>query len=220
MKSTSSRTKKTEEPVAPTTTTAAAPAATKKKATKTAEPKAVAPKVEAPKVAEPKVEEAKVEEADTPATVNLANQSVELMNKMSAVLTTLTQLKTDAKALFKKYEREVKAAQKASVKGKRKSGNRAPSGFVMPAKISDELARFLDKPLGTELARTEVTRELNKYIISNNLQNKGNGRKINADAKLSTLLKLTPDIELTYFNLQHYMSPHFAKKGKPLATGA
>jgi len=28
---------------------------------------------------------------------------------------------------------------------------------------------------------------------------------------LMTLLKLSPTDELTYFNLQRYMSPHFAK---------
>jgi chromatin remodeling complex protein RSC6 len=46
------------------------------------------------------------------------------------------------------------------------------------------------------------------------LQDKDNGRKINADKKLAGLLKLKPDEELTYFNLQKYMSPHFAKATK------
>jgi len=36
---------------------------------------------------------------------------------------------------------------------------------------------------------------------------------------LRTLLKLKSDDELTYFNLQRYMSPHFAKAGKALAPG-
>jgi chromatin remodeling complex protein RSC6 len=69
----------------------------------------------------------------------------------------------------------------------------------------------LDKPVGTEMARTEVTRDINKYIRTNNLQDKENGRKINPDAKLASLLKLKKNDELTYFNLQRYMSPHFAK---------
>ena len=103
---------------------------------------------------------------------------------------------------------EVKAAQKA---GRKRKSNRKPSGFVKPTLISTELAGFLGKPKGTEMARTEVTREINKYIRANNLQDPSNGRVIRADAKLRKLLKLNKSDELTYFNLQKYMSPHFPK---------
>ena len=113
--------------------------------------------------------------------------------------------------LRRKLHASLKIAQKISAKRKRKSGNRSPSGFVKPTLISDELAKFLSKPSGTEMARTEVTREINGYIRSHNLQDKQNGRKINPDPQLATLLKIGSDEELTYFNLQRYMSPHFAK---------
>ena len=104
-------------------------------------------------------------------------------------------------------------SQKLNAKRKRKAGNRAPSGFVKPTLISAELAKFLNKPNGTEMARTEVTREINGYIRTNSLQDKTNGRKINPDKSLATLLKIQNGEELTYFNLQRYMSPHFAKAG-------
>jgi chromatin remodeling complex protein RSC6 len=123
-------------------------------------------------------------------------------------------VKSDFRVLEKKWSRELKSAQKSQSKRKRKSGNRQPSGFVKPTKISDELAKFLEKPLGSEMARTDVTREINKYIRLHDLQDKANGRKINFDAKLQTLLKLTPGDDLTYFNLQRYMSHHFEKKNK------
>ena len=61
------------------------------------------------------------------------------------------------------------------------------------------------------MARTDVSKEINAYIRSNGLQDKANGRKINADSKLATLLKLSKDDELTYFNLQRYMKHHFIK---------
>jgi chromatin remodeling complex protein RSC6 len=61
------------------------------------------------------------------------------------------------------------------------------------------------------MARTDVTREINKYIRANNLQDKENGRKIIPDKLLKTLLKLEDSVELTYFNLQKYMGPHFPK---------
>ena len=130
----------------------------------------------------------------------------------------LSTLKTEYRALEKKWSREVKSAQKVSSKRKRKAGNRAPSGFVKPTKISDELASFLGKEKGTEMARTEVTRDINKYIRTNNLQDKENGRKINPDTKLAALLKLKKTDELTYFNLQRYMSPHFAKANKDVVN--
>ena len=108
----------------------------------------------------------------------------------------------------KHSHRELKNAQKLAKK-KRKSGNRAPSGFVKPTRISDNLAAFLSKPKGTELARTEVTREINAYIRKHHLQDPSNGRRIIPDNKLRKLLCLTKDDDLTYFNLQKYMSPHF-----------
>ena len=67
------------------------------------------------------------------------------------------------------------------------------------------------------MARTEVTREINGYIRAHNLQDKQNGRKINPDSQLATLLKIENGEELTYFNLQRYMSPHFAKAGAKTA---
>ena len=141
----------------------------------------------------------------------LAEQSVEFLAKLQQLSVMISTLKFEYRALEKKWSREVKTAQKVSSKKKRKTGNRAPSGFVKPTKISDELASFLGKEKGSEMARTEVTRDINKYIRTNNLQDKDNGRKINPDTKLAALLNLKKTDELTYFNLQRYMSPHFAK---------
>ena len=107
----------------------------------------------------------------------------------------------------------MKAAKKLSQKSAQEYQS-SPSGFVKPTLISSELATFLGKPNGTEMARTEVTREINKYIRSHDLQDKSNGRKINPDDKLRSLQSLKKNDELTYFNLQRYMSPHFAKQGK------
>jgi upstream activation factor subunit UAF30 len=154
--------------------------------------------------------------SETPAESDaaLAEQSNEFLAKLQQLSVAISSLKAEYRALEKKWSREVKSAQKVSSKRKRKNGNRAPSGFVKPTKISDELASFLGKEKGCEMARTEVTRDINKYIRTNNLQDKDNGRKINPDTKLAALLKLKKTDELTYFNLQRYMSPHFAKATK------
>jgi chromatin remodeling complex protein RSC6 len=89
---------------------------------------------------------------------------------------------------------------------------RRPSGFTTPTRISNELAKFLGKPAGTEMARTDVSRHINTYIRTNNLHDPQNGRIINADTKLQKLLRLGKNDELTYFNLQKYMKPHFHRE--------
>jgi chromatin remodeling complex protein RSC6 len=151
--------------------------------------------------------------AEAPAPPTMGDQFTALLAQLSALRSQLTSVTTQVRALSKRADRELKQAQKAGRK-KRKSGNRAPSGFVKPTKISVELATFLGKAKGTEMARTEVTREINSYIRAHKLQDPKNGRRILADAKLRKLLKLKKEDELTYFNLQRYMSPHFAKASK------
>uniref|UniRef100_A0A6C0IW67 DM2 domain-containing protein n=1 Tax=viral metagenome TaxID=1070528 RepID=A0A6C0IW67_9ZZZZ len=150
----------------------------------------------------------------------LDTQSNEFVSKLNQLSSLIASLKNEYKNLKTKWSRELKVAQKTSSKKKRKTGTRQPSGFVKPTRISDELASFLGKDKGTEMARTDVTREINKYIRSHNLQDKENGRKINPDTKLQTLLKLKKTDELTYFNLQKYMSHHFPKTEKPVVATA
>ena len=160
-----------------------------------------------------------VQQAEAPTIVpQISGEFLEFMTKLQTVNAMISSLKADFRQLEKKAIRELKAAEKASQKRKRKQGNRSPSGFVKPTKISDELASFLSKDKGSEMARTEVTREINAYIREHKLQDKDNGRIIRADKKLSSLLKLKSSDELTYFNLQKYMSPHFAKSGVPLVN--
>ena len=193
----------------------------KKTATKTTAPKAkkTTSKKSAPKkVAEPVQEVAPaktntvVEETPVAPEVALANEFTAVLAAIQEVTSKVSALRTQLRALEKKAVREVKAANKRSKK-KRSTGTRTPSGFVKPTQISEELAKFLGKDKGTEMARTEVTKEINAYIRANKLQDPSNGRIILADAKLSKLLSLSKDDQLTYFNLQKYMSPHFAKAG-------
>ena len=161
--------------------------------------------------------------AAVPDTSALLGMYADYSNKLQAAHATWTALRSEFRLLERQTARELKNAQKASMKKKRKVGNRAPSGFVKPTLISNELAGFLGKPEGSEMARTDVTREINKYIRTNNLQDKENGRKIIPDKKLTSLLKLKKGDELTYFNLQRYMSPHFAKASStvvPLSSDA
>jgi len=188
-------------PVAAVPTPAASKTPRAKKSVKeTSAPVAVAPAVEAA-----------VPVADAAEAAPLVSKMTEYSAKLQQLVGLLATLKNDFKTLEKTVARELKTAQKASAKKRRTSGNRQPSGFVKPTRISDELAEFLGKTSGTEMARTAVSKEINAYIRANNLQDTKNGRKINPDNKLTKLLKLGKEDELTYFNLQKFMKHHFVK---------
>jgi upstream activation factor subunit UAF30 len=148
----------------------------------------------------------------------IAAQFASISSKLQQVVAFAATLRSELRSLERHAVKEIRIAQKASAKKRRKVGNRAPSGFVKPTLISKELSEFLGKTDGAEMARTEVTREINAYIRNNNLQDKENGRRINPDSKLKSLLKLKKGEELTYFNLQRYMSPHFATTAKSAAA--
>ena len=171
----------------------------KAKKTKTEKPVECAPAVASETPVEPAVEG------------SLQAKLAEYGAKLQSLVALVNVVKNDYKTLEKSVARELKVAQKASSRRKKSSGNRAPSGFVKPTLITDELAAFLGKEKGTLLARTAVSKEINGYIRANNLQDPTNGRKINADAKLAKLLKLAKTDELTYFNLQKFMKHHFIK---------
>jgi len=135
---------------------------------------------------------------------------VSVLSKLQSAQSLITSIRSEVNELKRQHARELRVANKAN-KRRKTNANRAPSGFVKPTLISNELAAFLGRPEGSVLARTEVTREVNAYIRTQKLQDKDNGRKINPDAKLLKLLKLKKGEELTYFNLQKFMAVHFAK---------
>jgi chromatin remodeling complex protein RSC6 len=86
---------------------------------------------------------------------------------------------------------------------------KTPSGFTTPILISDELAEFLGKTVGTKMARTLVAKEINAYIRNQHLKDRENGNIINPDEKLRKLLKIKNGEEVNYYNLQKYMKHHF-----------
>lgn len=209
-------------PVVVETEVAAAPAAPKVSKKKS---KAVASDVTSEEVS-PVVENVVVLPSEDVVVPEVADETgetgiIDLFSQFSLKLTTIhssfTALKNDLRVLEKRCNKDMKSMMKKSSKKKR-NPNRAPSGFVKPALISEELATFLGKPLGTEMARTSVTKEINQYIKEKSLGDKSNGRHIIPDEALSTLLKLKPEDELTYFNLQRFMSHHFTKSDSSKAV--
>jgi chromatin remodeling complex protein RSC6 len=127
----------------------------------------------------------------------------------------LNTLQQQVRGLEKTIKKELKTGKKEAkpiiVKAKK-----APSGFAKPTKVTKELCEFMDKPEGTEIARTEVTKALVNYIKTNNLQEQttDSKNKIVPDDKLKNLLGINVEEtnELTYFSIQKYMNKHFISK--------
>lgn len=183
---------------------AAAPKKTKKSSASVAPVAAVQAPVPEPVAAVPESTES-----------TIFDKLAEYGAKLQQVSNLQSTLRSDYKTLEKIVVREIKAAQKSSSRRKKtSSGNRPPSGFTKPAPISDELAVFLGKSSGTEMARTDVSKEINAYINANNLKDQNNGRIIHPDNKLTVLLNVKSGEELTYFNLQRYIKHHFTKKAQ------
>ena len=128
----------------------------------------------------------------------------------------ITNLQKVVKTVEKDVKKELKNIKKDNKKKEKTKTKRAPSGFAKPTKVTKELCEFMNKPEGSEIARTEVTKALVNYIKENNLIELGEDakNKIVPDQKLKKLLGLQPEQsnDLTYFNIQKYMNKHFYSK--------
>lgn len=137
-------------------------------------------------------------------------QFEQLVSQLSVVKTQIANVQQNIKHLEKSVKKQIKGLKKDVIKTKPK-GNRAPSGFAKPTKVTKELCEFMNKTEGTEIARTEVTRALVAYIKENKLENTLNSKIIAPDDKLKVLLGIDDGEELNYFNIQKYMNKHFVK---------
>lgn len=155
----------------------------------------------------------KKEEINTKVDEGIFNQFEQLVTQLNQMKTQITGIQQNIKQLDKNVKKQMKCLKKEVVKTKNK-GNRQPSGFAKPSKVTKELCEFMNKTEGTEIARTEVTRALVAYIKENKLENTTNSKIISPDEKLKTLLDLNDSDELTYFTIQKYMNKHFVKNAE------
>lgn len=134
-----------------------------------------------------------------------------VLNTLTAFKTQITSLQNQIKQLEKSINKEKATLEKKVNKTKPKNP-RKPSGFAKSSKISNELCEFMNKPIGSEVARTDVTKYIVEYIKSNGLQKQDNKKYINPDESLKSLLSVNNNEEVTYFNIQKYMNRHFIKQ--------
>jgi len=131
---------------------------------------------------------------------------------LETIQTELTALRNDIKTLTK-LVRKVKNTQEDpdGEKAKKRSEN---NGFNRKQEITPKLRQFLALPEGELISRSEVTKFINKYIIEKGLKHPENGRQIILDDTLKELLSPPADTQVTYLNLQKFLSPHYIKKEK------
>jgi upstream activation factor subunit UAF30 len=128
---------------------------------------------------------------------------------IETVLTEIAAFRNELKSLTK-IVRKIKAKQDDPTG--EKSANRAKNnGFNREQKISEKLRVFLDLPEGKLVSRSTVTRSINEYVKANNLKHPDNGRILVLDKKLRDLLEPPTDVQVTFLNLQKFLSPHYTK---------
>lgn len=138
---------------------------------------------------------------------NIRNELENVINEVDELKNLLKILKLKIVATHKHSSKKINSLEKKLQKKNQKRKN--PSGFAKPSKITSELCFFMNKPPGTKIARTEVTRYLIHYIKENNLQDDANRRSICPDEKLRNLLDIKKNI--TFFSIQGLMNKHFIK---------
>ena len=172
---------------------------------------AVAPAVEAVAAEVAPTEEAHPANSVQSVLDSLAAQCEASLNDLKSVMNNIRRLQ-------KEYNRErrqmaSRSGRREARKARAQNADRKPSGFEIPKKVSAQLCKFLGVPAGTEISRTQVTTQINKYIKDHKLQCEANKRGFSPDKALRELLGELKDKHketgYTYFNLQTYITPHF-----------
>ena len=97
---------------------------------------------------------------------DLQDEFTDIYDTLRTLKETMNGLNKKLKLLEKRTQRQQKLYLKTQ--SKQKKVIKKPSGFATPTTISESLCKFLDKPCGTQVARTEVTKYIGQYIKDNN----------------------------------------------------
>ena len=141
---------------------------------------------------------------------SLTDELKTLQDQLTSVRDSANAALASLKRVAKRAASEIKAAGK---KRKNRSTESSTEGsppkhnnLTDPVSISDELSAFLGLGKNSSVARQDVTRAMNKYAKEHSLTE---GQKIAPNAALKKLLRIDDSVELTIFNLQTYLKPHF-----------
>ena len=131
------------------------------------------------------------------------------MASLDSINVELSALRNEVKALTK-LVRKIRSHQE-DPDGEKASQRSKNNGFNREVQVDDTLRTFLGLGEDEMISRSEVTKRINAYVKENNLKHPDNGRVIILDEKLKTLLSPPDDVQVTFLNLQKYLSPHYVK---------
>jgi chromatin remodeling complex protein RSC6 len=134
------------------------------------------------------------------------------MASFDSITSELSSLRNEIKSLTK-IVRKIRAHQE-DPSGEKAKARAVNNGFNRTLEISQKLREFLGLSEEESVSRSEVTRRINKYINENGLKHPDNGRMIILDAKLIDLLAPPEGVQVTFLNIQKYLSPHYIKAPK------
>tara|TARA_B100001094_G_C18020731_1_gene714964 strand:+ start:327 stop:851 length:525 start_codon:yes stop_codon:yes gene_type:complete len=124
-----------------------------------------------------------------------------------------SQIESEISKLKVENKKILKLLKKLSKEQEPEDKPKRVNGFAKPMKMSQSLCEFLGVDPGTEMARTDVTKKITEYVKSKGLQNPENKRELILDDKLKTIIHNEDNTQVTFFNLQKYMSKHYIKEG-------
>ena len=125
------------------------------------------------------------------------------------VLSAIEALSKEVKALAK-IVRKVRTHQE-DPDGEKAKARSANNGFNRKQDVSPKLREFLSLPEGELISRSEVTKLITAYVKEQGLKHPDNGRVIIMDDKLTKLLEPPADTQITFLNIQKFLSPHYIK---------
>lgn len=146
--------------------------------------------------------------------VNYIDSFNSIIDNLSLLKLQISSIQQKIRCIEKEIKKDLKKVNKQnnSIKEKKqKLSEKKPSGFAKPIPVTKELCEFMNKPNGSDIARTEVTKALISYIEINNLKDKSKKTNIIPDDKLQNLLGISKEEipDLNFFNIQKYMNRHF-----------
>jgi hypothetical protein len=140
-----------------------------------------------------------------------------LNSKVKQAQTLLRDLSTELNHLQKEVDKLKKSSKKSQSKSRKSAtktestegGSTTRSGINKEVNVSEQLASFLNVPVDTKVSRIQVSRAVSEYITKHNLQNPSDRRNILLDETLTKLLNPPQNVNVSYFNLQTYLKPHY-----------
>ena len=131
------------------------------------------------------------------------------MANLESLTESVASLRSEVKNLTK-LVRKIRSFQEdpTGEKTKKRTEN---NGFNRKMEVSDKLKSFLGLKPDEYISRSDVTRRINTYIKDKELKHPDNGRVIVMDASLTDLLSPPDDVQVTFLNMQKYISPHYLK---------